>query len=184
MNISYPHYSLPFKKVMMRFLLLFITSFLILTGLHAQDLYVKKTDGSQRAFALESVQKLMFAAGNMIVLTDDINPAVYPLSEIRYFTFEDMSPVKDELLMKKPELILLYPNPVKDIIQVEYYSGRSIESTIEIVDITGNVAHSYIFISTSGKNTAKIVISDLAPGIYFCRLKYGDSFSTKKFIKE
>lgn len=184
MNISLPYYSLPFKKVMMGILPFFIASFLIVTGMNAQNLYVKKTDGTQSAFAVESVQKIMFSAGNIIVLTDDINPAVYPLNEIRYFTFEDFSPVKDEILVKKPELILLYPNPVKDIIQVEYYSDRSLESTIEIVDIAGNVAHSYLFIATKGKNIAKIVISDLAPGIYFCRLRYGDSLSTQKFIKE
>ncbi|MDR1725135.1 MAG: T9SS type A sorting domain-containing protein [Bacteroidales bacterium] len=68
--------------------------------------------------------------------------------------------------------ISLYPNPAKDVINIE---GEKINS-IEVVDLLGKVVY-------QGKETA-IDVSNLARGNYFVRVQTENGTITKKVIVE
>jgi hypothetical protein len=70
----------------------------------------------------------------------------------------------------------IYPNPVKDMLQIE--NGEQRINRIEIVDLSGKV----IFQSNSLRN--QINVSDLSQGIYFVKLETEKGTVTKKFVKE
>lgn len=72
--------------------------------------------------------------------------------------------------------IEIYPNPVKDVLQIE--SCELSVNRIEIVDLSGNVIYQFDDL----KN--QINVSVLTQGIYFVKLKTDKGTITKKLIKE
>jgi len=74
-------------------------------------------------------------------------------------------------------LIKVYPNPISNQFTVEI-NGDNNSYGFEILNSMGQVV-------SSGKITEKITInsSDLSQGIYFVKIKLGNNFVTKKFIK-
>lgn len=75
--------------------------------------------------------------------------------------------------------IVLYPNPVRDEINIKIYNSKS-EYYIEIFDITGKKMHQ----GKLQKNQSKINVNELTNGIYYLSIsnKSGNKY-TSKFIK-
>ena len=71
------------------------------------------------------------------------------------------------------ETITLYPNPVKQTLNV---SGVSQRAVMEIYDMLGRK-----YMSTAGNS---IDVSGLPKGIYLLRIKEEGNLITKKFIKD
>lgn len=73
---------------------------------------------------------------------------------------------------------LIYPNPVGD--EMYYRIGENESATIQIFDITGTVAKSYVI---SGKNN-RIDISELSAGCWFARIENNNGIiAFEKFVK-
>jgi hypothetical protein len=76
----------------------------------------------------------------------------------------------------------LYPNPTKDLITINYGDISEENLTFEVTDAMGNIITKtpYKKMGTTGMT---INLSNLATGVYFCKV-YSDSYSyTKKFVK-
>lgn len=69
----------------------------------------------------------------------------------------------------------IYPNPVKDILQIE--NNKLQINKVEIIDLTGKVIYQF----NNMKN--QINVSDLSQGIYFVKLETDKGIVTKKFVK-
>ncbi|WP_431109263.1 T9SS type A sorting domain-containing protein [Winogradskyella poriferorum] len=74
------------------------------------------------------------------------------------------------------EIVKLYPNPAKNMIQMT--SNQVIESLM-VIDINGRVLQILEILTTD----YSLDISNLSKGVYFLELQSGESKSTKKFIK-
>lgn len=85
-----------------------------------------------------------------------------------------LSLTKDEL-----DLYKIYPNPVKDVFNIELPDGSEAHTMI-IYDITGKVIQSKIL--NSQKNSVNL--NNVSTGIYFVRLKSKNNLIVKKLIKE
>ncbi|WP_166461102.1 leucine-rich repeat domain-containing protein [Flavicella sediminum] len=72
----------------------------------------------------------------------------------------------------------MYPNPVKDVLSINSEALNG--ATVSIYDVTGILLLSN---QLSGTST-EINISNLNPGIYFLKVKIGNSEFTKRIIKE
>ena len=70
--------------------------------------------------------------------------------------------------------IILYPNPARDMISVE----TNVASDLQIVDLSGKTMFSYVGCSEK----CNIDVSDLKPGVYFCRI-INNKVQTVKFVK-
>ena len=70
--------------------------------------------------------------------------------------------------------IILYPNPARDMISVE----TNVASDLQIVDLSGKTMFSYVGCSEK----CNIDVSDLKPGVYFCRI-INNKVLTVKFVK-
>ena len=75
--------------------------------------------------------------------------------------------------VSSPEIIL-YPNPARDMISVE----TNVASDLQIVDLSGKTMFSYVGCSEK----CNIDVSDLKPGVYFCRI-INNKVQTVKFVK-
>jgi hypothetical protein len=82
-------------------------------------------------------------------------------------------------------LLLIYPNPAKDQLNVEYTTTRGGKLEMQVIDSKGAVLMSQKVSVSTGKNLETLNISSLAQGMYI--LKYIDTegnISYTKFIKQ
>ena len=73
----------------------------------------------------------------------------------------------------------LYPNPVKDVLNIEFNSTETNTINIQIVSYTGQVISNININASMGNNTISIATNNLDSGIYFVRL----NGKTIKFVK-
>ena len=77
----------------------------------------------------------------------------------------------------------LFPNPVDDIVNIEYFSVNNQAGLITIRNVQGKTVYSRNKDLHSGLNRFVISGLDIAPGIYFMELKQGDAISNVKLLK-
>jgi hypothetical protein len=82
-------------------------------------------------------------------------------------------------------LMVIYPNPAKDQLNVEYTTERSGKLELQVIDSKGAVLMARKMNVTTGRNIESMNISSLSQGMYL--LKYVDTdgnISFSKFIKQ
>ena len=75
--------------------------------------------------------------------------------------------------------VLISPNPVKDVLQIENLNTE-IDFSYEIHDISGKA----VSLESVKENHRGIDVSKLKNGIYFLKILYVDSLTIIKFIKQ
>jgi len=155
-----------------------------LTGLQAQStMYVNEFSGTQTPYALSIIRKLTFPIGNITVnKTSGVNDT-YALSDIRYLNFIDLTTGVSQISKQETVNTNLFPNPVNDQLQINFETIEAGNIQVEIVDIQGKVLLQKTISSQNGTNKSIIHISQLAKGIYLCRLQSNTKIETIKFIK-
>lgn len=152
-----------------------------LTGLQAQNIFVKENNGTQTAYALNNIQKMTFSSGKLTITETDNNSGVYDLTVLQYLNFTDLSTSIKALEDANNLRLFSYPNPVIDVLMIDLTDAKIINGTLSILNIQGKVLKTK-FISSSG-----IVMLDMRPfptGIYFCQYKNESGLKTVKIIKQ
>jgi hypothetical protein len=83
----------------------------------------------------------------------------------------------------EPASMKLYPNPANDQVTVNYYLDHDSPVSVEVFNTVGALVKSTSPINQAvGQNSIKVVFENkLSRGIYFLRLRAGDTFQTIKF---
>ncbi len=71
----------------------------------------------------------------------------------------------------------IYPNPVKDLMKITFYSGEDIHGEIKVMDLTGRAVKSMAVSLTEGENSIALPVTELPSGLYIVSL---DSPELKK----
>lgn len=149
----------------------------------------RSANGSEFSAEIGSVQ----AAGNSNSQLNYYFTDVTPLRGWNYyrirqvdldgrFTFSNIAAVNFE---KGNGLMVIYPNPAKDQLNVEYTSERSGRLELQVIDSKGAVLMSEKMTVTTGRNLETLNIATLSQGMYL--LKYIDAdgnISFSKFVKQ
>lgn len=127
-----------------------------------------------------------------IFLHDKITDTYTKLNNSASYTFTSVQGnIKDrfELIFKQAntsdllninDIVNIYPNPTKGIINIE--TGDKSLYTAEITSVTGKVLYKNNF---NGNNPNEIILRNIAKGIYFIKLTFSDnSVITKKLVIE
>ena len=77
----------------------------------------------------------------------------------------------------KGAIIKLYPNPAKDMLNIEGLSGTT---TLSVIDINGKM----LATTKTTNNTYHLTIRALSAGNYYLRIGENKKISTIKFVKE
>lgn len=80
--------------------------------------------------------------------------------------------------------IYVYPNPTKDILNIEMDAFLGDEYTIELFNSTGKQVRVNRFANTQSEITHQMQVTDLSAGIYYLRVSNGLQFKSKKIIIE
>jgi hypothetical protein len=82
--------------------------------------------------------------------------------------------------LSSEQLLLVYPNPSSDVLNIEYSSLNENENYVSIMSLDGkcilNLKHS----SNLGMNTLELDVSSLKTGIYILQIQTGNGIRTKR----
>lgn len=79
----------------------------------------------------------------------------------------------------------VFPNPVKDVINIDCHSGKRSEVQVEIINLYGQVLDAHRFELYPGERQAqRISMKDFAQGFYFARVSSEGVEEVKKIVKE
>lgn len=81
--------------------------------------------------------------------------------------------------------IQVYPNPVVDVVKVDYTSSKSEVLTLKLIDNTGRVVKQITEDVVSGSNTLTMDVQELATGTYSLQLSGANAeIITKQIVKQ
>lgn len=151
-----------------------------LTGLQAQTMYVMETGGEQTSYTLNNIQKLTFSGGNIIVREMSGTSTTYSLAELRYLKFDNITSVQESESISL-ESITAYPNPVKDVMNIDFSKMKDVNGTISILSLEGKLLQSKQITET---RIISLDVSSLPVGMYICRYSNEKEIKTVKIIKQ
>ncbi|HOV11560.1 MAG TPA: T9SS type A sorting domain-containing protein [Bacteroidales bacterium] len=158
-----------------------ILSGLELTGSQAQTMYLIQSNGTQTAYALNSVRKMTFSGGNATILKTDNSTGVYALNGLRFLNFEDLTTnINEQPMQSGNSQMLTYPNPVADVLNIDL---RAEDGTgiLSIITLEGKVMQTQ---HTSGNGLVPLQMSHLPKGIYLCQYQNENTIKTVKILKQ
>ena len=88
------------------------------------------------------------------------------------------------LMTPSGKSIVLYPNPVKTTVMVEYTSAQVMPVEIQVFDSKGAKAGSWRFTANNGINRFNVSVDYLVAGQYTMQLITKDSVENLKFVKQ
>jgi hypothetical protein len=88
--------------------------------------------------------------------------------------------IRDDLLVHSPKL-KIYPNPVKEILWIDFSSLKEV-TAISVVNIIGQRVR-MINIGQEGLSKISINLSGLNPGVYFINALQSDGHCSERFVK-
>lgn len=155
-----------------------------ITGVNAQKMIVKEKSGAKTEYSISNISKLEFSALNLKVSSKDGSSKNYLINNLGNINFKDTGTgINPEIAnADNNEGFHIYPNPVKDYINVKMTSESLQGSVIEILSISGKVVYSKVLESYT--NEYQINANFLPSGFYVCRANNGKTIKTVKFLKQ
>ena len=148
----------------------------------AQTMNVKQSNGTQTAYALNSVRKLTFTSGDVKVHKTDNTTATFALNGLSHLNFKQLiTGIENQTLDATIFNLNTYPNPVSDILNIEVANTDIKNAIISILSIEGKVL---LTEQVSGKKNISFNLSQLPQGVYVCQYKTEKTVKTTKLIKQ
>lgn len=154
-----------------------------ISRLEAQTfLNVNETLGSQNPFALSGLKRLIFNTGNMSVVKKGGNISDFKLTNIRTMNFTNIT-ATPELKDVDNTKLTLYPNPVRNSLQIQYESKNAENVFIQIMNVQGKIIYQQNISNQTGINKVDIRVESYQNGLYLCRLHHDNILEVSKFVK-
>jgi len=154
-----------------------------LSGLQAQTLLnVKEKLGAQTLFALSGLNKLIFSSDKMTVIKKTGNNSDFSLINIRYLNFTNTTAI-NEMSDSRNSNLKLFPNPVIDLLNIQFESANEENVLIQIMNVQGKILYQQRLTNQTGINNLSIPLESFQKGLYLCQLIHGNKLEINKFVK-
>jgi len=90
-----------------------------------------------------------------------VNLAYAPSDRLEQMITEEKAPDQE---------LNIYPNPVRDIMKISFYSGQDIQGEIKVMDLTGRMVKNIPVSLTEGENAVSLPVTELPSGFYIVSL--------------
>lgn len=154
---------------------------LSLSGLQAQNLYVKQSNGTQTSVSLTDIRKMTFSEGNIIIAKTDNSSAQFALNDLRYLSFFDFSTSASDGFSEQGGNLKIFPNPVHSTFFLELNENTDTDGILNIYNFEGRLMLS---MRISGIESKSINISHFPKGMYICHFSSPKGIKTAKIIKQ
>lgn len=144
------------------------------------SMYVHETNSAQTAYPLDSIRKLTFPAGTLLVHKTAGDTASYSFATIRMVNFSGIALAAPAVPAASGQSISAYA--ANEMLQLNYISG-SASCVIEIIDLTGRIVYSENRNQQPGVQTSTTIsLNGFAPGVYVCCLNAADGTAVRKIL--
>lgn len=153
-----------------------------LPAIKAQSIYVNTKTDPQNTYVVSELSNISFSDGNILFNKSNGDMENYPITNLRYLSFSDYTTdISDTKLLGNNAPIVLYPNPVNNILNIKLPETNNAIITIELFSATG----SKVYKNTASYQPEPYVIntSHLQNGFYLCKVNNGKTIETRTFIK-
>lgn len=157
---------------------LFLLLLFFIVPLRALNLQFHPKVGGSTSISMTDVKTLTFSGGNLIVNKKDTATRSFSLVEMAYVDFSSFLTAISPTSTNKT--VLIFPNPVSDVLSVELQLTGGQFVQLEIIGIDGKVCLQTLLNSP----TTKISVSALPKGLYLCRVQNSEERVVTKFIKQ
>jgi len=109
------------------------------------------------------------------------------LASIGSTTFRETESSSDENVQASKDVlsnISVFPNPAKELLIINFESGKETLNYITITDATGRIVLNQSYQTKVGKNYLELNVENLEKGYYILSVLDNELFRTVKFIKE
>jgi len=91
----------------------------------------------------------------------------------------------DRISISEPvQIVDVFPNPAKDLLNIKFVSDNEKDATIYIYDVAGKLVQKMDYEVSLGLNKSTLVIHQLEPSSYILTLVQGEFITNKQFIKQ
>jgi hypothetical protein len=90
----------------------------------------------------------------------------------------------DDMIDNNSDRFTVYPNPVRDQLNIVFNQSEEKNINISLLDITGRMIQNYMITSVTGENRFQIDVSAIPRGIYFTYLLSDDKKQVMKVVVE
>ena len=168
------------SKVEWILLILFVFGVGVLCAQTAMN--VKEKLGTNTSYMLNELKRLTFTPGVMTVTKKNGNYGVFILTNMRNLNFTTVTSV-EEINSFEESNLSFYPNPVKELLHVQFRSNADENVLIQLIDIQGKIVLQQHVKSILGSNYIEIPVGSFKDGLYLFMLQTGNKIESNKFIK-
>lgn len=145
-------------------------------------LFLKNKEGLQTSYDLKGVKKITFQTGKIEINKFDGSKDDFSFNNVQFLSFNGFTNININNGLQFENTLYLFPNPVSNILTIQYSIIQNTIAQIEIKNINGQVISQFYGNSFTGLDGLKLDVSKLLSGIYFCRLNNRGVVKTMKFI--
>ena len=144
------------------------------------QLIVTLTNGQTDAFNVSDIRSIKFVNNTMNLTENNGSQSSWNIDIVTQYAFSDVNTI--ELSNgSTSDQIKIFPNPITDYLNVEYWSLRSSKISIELQDLNGKVLLNVFEGTHQGKQTYSWS-KDLPSGYYLCHITSESKSITKPFV--
>jgi hypothetical protein len=164
-------------KIQVALAMLMLTSYVI----RAQNqLIVSLTNGQTDAFNVSDIRSVKFINNTMNLKENNGTQSSWNIDDVSQYAFSGSNSIASTTGSTSDQ-VRIFPNPVSDNLNVEYWSLRAGKISIELLDLNGKVIRNVYEGIHQGKQTYKWT-KDLPSGYYLCRIISESKSITKPFV--
>ncbi len=167
------------KKIHYKLSLLLLFS-MVNFNVQAQNMYMRPTTGTFSTFPIESIGKLTFNNGNLLVTNSTGPNASFAIADLRYLTFNAALSTTEQV-PKSARSFYAYPNPVSNFLNLSTADSSVLVGSIQVISVEGRLLLQQNEQPSSSKT---IDVSALPQGLYLCKVTSGNLTQTIKFLKQ
>ena len=147
---------------------------------HAQyQLLVTLINGQTDAFYVSDIRSIKFVNNTMLVTENNGVQSSWDIDDITEYTFKGANAIGPAYSINNQ--LNIFPNPVADQLNMEYWSVKEDKIRIEIVDLNGKHVRSLFEGMHQGKHTYTWT-NDVSSGMYVCRVVSNFKSISKPFV--
>jgi len=147
------------------FIILFFV--LVYSFAQAQDLCVKKTDGSKFKFSLDEIIKIKVVSGYIVMYKTDGKFETFPLFDLQHISMTNLNTGISFINEYTNDALILFPKSGNDEVSISIYDAKDFNNHIEVLSTEGKAVFMQDNVLFSEINFVKL--SSLPVGDFLCK---------------
>lgn len=149
--------------------------------MNAQSIFIFEKNGTKTNFTIPNLRSISFTGSDLILnKKDGSTPIPYAITGLRFLSFSQYTEISKPSI--EENTISIYPNPVSDILNIQYTGNVLNENiSIEVWSIDGKLMFRNQYNQRNKAQSIKTL--SWSRGIYILKFNNGKEVISKKIIK-